>query len=313
MPDTTTTKMPLTGSVVPDHEYLTVKELAALLRLKERKIYDLAATGALPCSRATGKLLFPAAEIRQWIENAKSGGFAGPAEVVARPPIVLGSHDPLLDWAIRQSRCGLATYYDGSLDGLDRFVLGEGVAAGLHIYDAKTESWNAQAVAEAVGSQKAGRQNAVLISFAVRHRGLVFRSGAASPAGLSDLTGLRLIPRQVGSGTDTLFKELAARDGLDLSRLDLAEVARTEDEAVEAVRRGDADVAFGLEAVARSYGLEFTPVIEERFALLVDRKAWFEPPIQTLIGFCQTEVFLSRATTYGGYNVADFGSVVWNA
>ena len=42
----------------PEHEYLTVRELAALLRLKERKIYDLAASGKVPCSRATGKLLF---------------------------------------------------------------------------------------------------------------------------------------------------------------------------------------------------------------------------------------------------------------
>ncbi len=315
MPDTILPDPPRT-----DHEYLTVKELAGLLRLKERKIYDLAASGALPCSRATGKLLFPAAEIRQWVEQATSGGLAGAGavEVAARPPIVLGSHDPLLDWAIRQSRCGLASYYDGSLDGLNRFSRGEGVATSLHIYDASTESWNTQAVA-----QVAGRQNAVLISFATRQRGLVYQSGKMAHGGpsssglasfgLADLPGLRLVPRQPGSGTDTLFKELAARDGLDLSQLELTEVARTEDDAVEAVRRGDADVAFGLEAVARNYGLDFTTVIEERFALLVDRKAWFDPPLQALLGFCKTDTFLSRAKAYGGYDVTDCGDVVWNA
>jgi molybdate-binding protein len=90
-------------------------------------------------------------------------------------------------------------------------------------------------------------------------------------------------------------------------------MARTEDDAVEAVRRDDADVAFGLKAVACNYGLEFLPVIEENFALLIDRKAWFEPPIQMLVKFCQTDDFLSRAKTYGGYNVEDFGCVVWNA
>jgi len=30
-----------------------------LLRITERKVYDLAATGKVPCSRAMGKLLFP--------------------------------------------------------------------------------------------------------------------------------------------------------------------------------------------------------------------------------------------------------------
>lgn len=299
----------MTDIAFPDHEYLTVKELAELLRLKERKVYDLAASGAVPCSRATGKLLFPAAEIREWIERAKSGGEeTGEHTSAARPAILLGSHDPLLDWAIRQSRCGLATYYDGSLDGLDRFVRGEGVVAGLHIHDAKTDLWNVPAV-----SRVAAEQNAVLISFAARRRGLVFRSGEAILSGLPDLAGLRVVPRQPESGTDTLFRELAAKEGLDLSTLEFADVARTEDEAVEALRCGEADAAFGLEAAARAYGLEFAPVIEEHFALLVDRKAWFEPQVSKLVEFCASERLRERAKNYGGYDVRAFGSVLWNA
>jgi excisionase family DNA binding protein len=293
----------------PDHEYLTVKELADLLRLKERKIYDLASSGAVPVSKATGKLLFPAAEIRAWIENAKSGGLAGSSAASAtRPPIVLGSHDPLLDWAIRQSRCGLATFYDGSLDGLERFVSGEGIAAGLHIHDAASGEWNVPAV-----SRAAADRNAVLVSFAKRRRGLVYRAGGEVPSGLSDLKGRRFVPRQTESGTDTLFREIADREGLELSQLKLTDVARTEDEAVEAVRRGDADVTFGLEAVARSYGLEYLPIIEEEFALLVDRKAWFEAPLQKLVAFCGTKQFADRAEAYGGYDVEEIGAVIWNA
>lgn len=299
----------MTDIAFPQHEYLTVRELADLLRLKERKIYDLAASGAVPCSRATGKLLFPAAEIREWIAQAKSGGAAGKvATGAARPAIVLGSHDPLLDWAIRQSRCGLASYYDGSLDGLDRFVRGEGVATGLHIHDAQTGRWNVPAVSVA-----AAGQNAVLVTFVQRRRGIVFRPGEAAPSGLTDLAGCRVVPRQPESGTDALFAQLAAKEGLDLSDLDFAEVARTEDEAVEAVRRGDADAAFGLEAVSRSYGLAFRPIIEEQFALLVDRKAWFEKPVQALLAFCATDKFRKRAATYGGYDAKDFGDVIWNA
>lgn len=299
----------MTDLSLPDHEYLTVKELAALLRLKERKVYDLAASGAVPCSKATGKLLFPAAEIRQWIEQAKSGGLSVQgAGAAARPAIVLGSHDPLLDWAIRQSRCGLATFFDGSLDGLGRFAAGEGVAAGLHIHDAKSEQWNVPAVSDAVP-----HQNAVLISFATRRRGLVFLPGTTKPARLSDLAGKRMVPRQAESGTDTLFRELAAKEGLDLSELAFADVARTEDDAVEAVRRGDADVTFGLEAVARSYGLEFCPIVEEQFALVVDRKAWFDEPLQKLMDFCGGKPFASRAAAYGGYDITRLGNVIWNA
>lgn len=295
----------MTDLAFPAHEYLTVKELADLLRLKERKIYDLAASGEVPCSRATGKLLFPAAEIRQWIDSRQSGGHG---VVRARPRIVLGSHDPLLDWAIRQSRSGLATYFDGSLDGLDRFARGEGVICGLHIRDAPSGEWNVPSVARA-----AADLNAVLLGFAIRRRGLVFRKDGPHPAGFADVAHLRLAPRQEESGTQALFRQLVEAKGLDLSAADLAETARTEDDAVAAVRRGAADITFGLESVARAFGLEFLPVLEERFDLLIDRKAWFDPALQRFAAFCDSPAFRDRAAASGGYDVGTLGSVHWNA
>lgn len=297
----------MTDLAFPDHEYLTVKELADLLRLKERKVYDLAASGAVPCSKATGKLLFPAAEVRAWIEQAQSGGVSGQGHST-RPSIALGSHDPLLDWAIRQSRCGLATYYDGSLDGLERFARGEGVVAGLHIHDAQTDNWNVPAV-----SKVAEGTNSVLVTFATRQRGIVFQAGTFMPTDLSDLAGMRFVPRQPESGTDALFVELSEKQNLDITTLEMAEVARTEDEAVDTVRRGEADAAFGLEAVARAYGLEFLPVVEEQFAVLIDRKAWFEAPLQKLMAFCRSKQFSNRAEALGGYATSDVGTVLWNA
>lgn len=308
MPSPVNYQVPMTDIAFPDHEYLTVKELADLLRLKERKVYDLAASGQVPCSKATGKLLFPAGEIRQWIEQAKSGGGVTPGVSAARPRIVLGSHDPLLDWAIRQSRCGLASYYDGSMDGLQRYVRGEGVAAGMHLYDPDTDRWNVPAAVE-----QATGQNAVLVHFAKRQRGLVYRPTSLTPTGLKDLSGHRFVPRQGESGTDRLFRDLAVRDDLDVSSLRLTAVARTEDEAVESVRRGDADATFGLETVARSYGLEFLPIIQEEFALLVDRSAWFDPPMQSLLGFFATDQFQKRAHAVGGYDTSGQGTVLWNA
>lgn len=294
----------MTDQQIPPHEYLTVKELADLLRLKERKVYDLAASGEVPCSRATGKLLFPAAGIRAWIEGAQSGA-ARPS--VPRPGVFLGSHDPLLDWAIRQSRCGLATFFDGSLDGLARFVSGEGVAAGLHVRDSDG-SWNLAAVREA-----AAGQDAVLIRFAARRRGLVLRPDGPAPKGLAELAGLRLAPRQESSGTAGLLRDLAAEAGLDLGRVSETPMERTEDDAVQSVRRGEADVTFGLESVALAYGLPFVPVIEERFDLLIDRRAYFEPAMQGLMAFCRSDAFGQRAKSLGGYDVTGLGEVVWNA
>lgn len=281
-------------------EYLTVAELAELLRLKERKIYDLAASGAVPCSRATGKLLFPTREIRDWIADHSTG----PPASAERPKVLLGSHDPLLDWAVRESGCGLATYFDGSLDGLARFLNGEGVACGLHIYDAASAGWNLAAVAQA--------RDAVLIGFATRRRGLVVRADGPPVTGLADLAGLRFAPRQEMSGSATLFRHLSQAAGLPAGFLTLTQVARTETESVQAVARGEAEVTFGLETVARDFGLRFVPLMDEGFDLLIDRRAYFDPPMQALMRFCAGPGLGDQADRLGGYDLAAMGAVRWN-
>ena len=59
----------------PMPDYLTTREVADLIRLKERKVYDLVATGAIPCVRVTGKLLFPRSLIEAWLaRHAEYGG-----------------------------------------------------------------------------------------------------------------------------------------------------------------------------------------------------------------------------------------------
>ncbi|MEQ5870989.1 helix-turn-helix transcriptional regulator [Sagittula sp. NFXS13] len=285
-------------------EFLTVPELAELLRIKERKVYDLASTGEVPCTRATGKLLFPAQGVRAWLDAHSEGAVSKPP----RPSVVLGSHDPLLDWAIRESRCGLASYFDGSSDGLARFRRREGVAAGLHILDADGRAWNIPRVA-----RDCSGQNAVLVRFATRSRGLVLGRDVQGIAAMVDLKGRRIVPRQPDSGSGVLFRHLAERAGLPLNTLTQTDIARTETEAVQTVARGDADATLGLESVARDFGLPFVPLIDERFDLLVNRRAWFDTPMQRLMTFCQSEAMMFRAERMDGYDLSGLGTVRWNA
>ena len=85
-------------------ELLTTDEAAAYLRLSERKLYELVANRAVPCSKATGRWLFPKAALDQWVMDGLQAA-RGPRA----PAIVGGSHDPLLEWALRESGSGLAT------------------------------------------------------------------------------------------------------------------------------------------------------------------------------------------------------------
>ncbi len=286
-------------------DYLTTKELAEMLRIKERKVYALAASGDVPCSRAMGKLLFPREAIETWLAERSSGERKADKP---RANVFLGSHDPLLDWALRESRCGIATFFDGSTDGLTRFANSEGVATGLHLYDSASGRWN-----ETIVAARFGAMPVVLVEWARRARGLIVTGGLKKKiTSIADLKGRSVSPRQAESGAQALFEQLTSQAGLSEADLTLTAPARTEADAALAVLEGKADAAFGLACIAAQYRLPFVPLIEERFDLLVHRRAWFEPPMQTFLKFCRTQTFQTRAREMTGYDIANLGAVHFN-
>jgi len=287
-------------------EFLTTREVAALLRVKERKVYDLAAAGEIPCRRVTGKLLFPRAEVEAWL----AGGRAAPAPAHRAPDVVSGSHDPLLDWSLRESGSGLASFFDGSLDGLDRLADGEAIACGLHVFEPETGGWN-RALAEA----RLRGSGVVLVEWAKRNRGLIVAPGLEGQlTSVADLRGRRVALRQPKAGGQILFDHLLAEAGLGRADIEpIPDRARTEAEAAAAVASGQADAAPGLEAMARQFRLGFVPLVTERYDIAIERRACFEPRWQALTTFCRTPAFAAKAAELGGYDLAEHGRVHWNA
>lgn len=281
--------------------YLTVREVAALLRLKERRIYALARSGVLPVRRVTGRLLFARDELAAWMSARE------PTAAAEGPPAVLvGSHDPLLDWALRESGSGLASFCDGSLDGLARMARGEAVAAGLHLAE-PDDTWNIAHVKEHLPQAPI-----VLLQWAWRERGLIVPP--ENPLGIgaiADLAGRRLVARQERAGSQLLLEQLLLRE--EVRAGPTAEVARSEADAALAIVDGKGDAAFGLACMARQFRLDFIPVVRERFDLAVDRRGHFEPPLQRLIRFCRSPAFARKAGEMGGYDLGRQWEVEYNA
>ncbi|HEX2367495.1 MAG TPA: helix-turn-helix domain-containing protein, partial [Bradyrhizobium sp.] len=113
-------------------EFLTTSEAADYLRLGERKLYELVTAGAIPCSKVTGKWLFPRHELDLWVLS----GLARPPGMIApdAPPIVGGSQDDLLEWSLRESGSGLASLNEGTMRGVERLQRGEVMAAAIHFH-----------------------------------------------------------------------------------------------------------------------------------------------------------------------------------
>lgn len=291
---------PVSGQSTAEHEFLTTREVADLLRIKERKVYDLVAEDAIPCVKATGKLLFPKAALREWLGQKDS----------RRPNVLSGSHDPLLDWAIRESDCGLATQLDGSLSGLDSFEASNSMATGLHVLHldaaAGTEHWNIPSV-----SDRFANAPVVMIQWAWRQQGLVLSKDKSGITNLAQLKACRIAIRQSGAGGMILFNHELEAHGLSLNDFEVVDTCRTEAEVIAAVASGQADCAPGLLNLASLYGLDFLPLREERFDLLVDRYSYFDKPFQTLLEFTRSKAFQKKLNNMPGYKTDGLGTVVW--
>jgi excisionase family DNA binding protein len=293
--------------LMPD--VLTLKEAAGYLRLSERSLYQLARTRRLPAAQLGGKWLFPRVLLERWLAAQADGPDV--AHRLDPPSILAGSHDPLLDWAVRQSGCGLALRTGGSLEGLAAVARGEALVAAIHLLDPDTGTYNEPAAREAL----AGR-GIVGISWAWREQGLIVPPG--NPRGLAavaDLAqpGVRVAGRQPRAGSHILLTHLLTEAGLRLDLVSfLAQPALSKDEVAAAVAEGRADAGFGIRAEAASRGLGFVPLIRERFDLVMERRHYFGPAVQALLAFARTELFAARAARMGGYDLIASGAVAFN-
>jgi excisionase family DNA binding protein len=291
-----------------EREFMTTREVADYLRIKERRVYELVRQRAIPCTRVTGKWLFPRALVDLWLAEHVDG------EPAARPPpVVAGSQDPLLDWAVKESGCGLALLAGGSLDGIRRFADGEAVMAGMHLLDAESGEFNVPSLRASLRGPGMARQGLVLIEWAWRQQGLVVAAG--NPRGIARLSDLRdksltVVRRQAEAGSHLLLAHLLEREGLDAGDLRFGgDTARSETDLGLAILEGRAEAGLAVAAVAGTLKLGFVPLIRERYDLLLRRRDYFEPPLQCLFAFARGAAFARRAEEMGGYDVSGLGTV----
>lgn len=291
-----------------ENAYMNTEEASAYLHIRERKLYELVANGEIPCSKVTGKWLFPRAALDRWVES----GLTMPGGMTAAlpPPIIGGSHDPLLEWAVRQSGCGLALLPEGSEAGLARLARHEVVAAAVHLHGGGDSDETANI--EAIVSDHA-LHDAVLIHLVRREQGLMVAPG--NPLKLRDVAhareaGARFGLRQKGAGAQLLLERLIARhDGAPADLVSPLNPFATGQHLAHAIRHGDIDCGIAARAVAATHGLDFIPLVWEYFDLAIRRRDFFEPGPQALFALLRTEEFRRQADYFTGYDYRDTGAV----
>ena len=237
-----------------------------------------------------------------------------PVEKLENTVVVIGSHDPLLDELgdmlhLENSSIYMSSSHVGSMGGIMAVRRGEAHAAGCHLLDTATGSYNLAFIKKYF--PKGGVK---LVRCVGRQQGMMVAKG--NPLKIqkfSDIAGegVRYVNRQKGSGTRILTDYLCKRDNLNVDAIygyDREELTHTS-VAVQ-IASGSADAGMGIYSAAKLYDLDFIPICIEEYDLIIPDHAWDTPQVQQMLATMKSEEFKEKILSLGGYTVENPGQII---
>jgi excisionase family DNA binding protein len=300
-------------------ELMNTKEVAQYLDIHEKQVYLLIKAGKIPCTRVTGKWIFPVHLIDEWIQNSAKDSLKQArkkAKSFTGTLLAAGSNDPVLDMlltAIRKDypEFNIFSSNTGSVNGLETLNTGLTDIAFSHLYDAASGDYNIPYL-----RQYCTNQSPVVVNLFYRQIGfLVAKSKSKIFKGWESLThkSIRFVNRQKGSGIRVLLDHELKKRGIacdDIPGYD-NEVC-THFEVGLSLISSEADTGIASAAVARILDLDFYPLVDERFDMILDKNTFFQPPVQAFIETLQSDKFKNRVEKVGNYNFSHAGKILYS-
>jgi molybdate transport repressor ModE-like protein len=152
-----------------------------------------------------------------------------------------------------------------------------------------------------------------LVDLVTRNQGLMVAKGNPKRiTGVRDLArrGVRFVNRQSDSGTRYLFDLLLAKHKVDDRAIQGYDTSEFTHAAVAAyVASGMADVGFGVETPARKFGLDFIPLLRERYFFLFSAEKENSAVITEVLGIIRSPTFQKAVDKLPGYSAVNCGRV----
>jgi len=223
-----------------------------------------------------------------------------------KPAVIFsGSHDLAFEGIARnlEKYMALLSLSVGSLDGLVNLRQGLCQISGAHLLD-ETGEYNTPFVHHLFPDR-----NMEIVTLAYRTQGLML--AGRNPKGIKKISDLarpnvRFVNRNPGSGTRLWFDTELKKLKIPAEKINgYDKTVKTHSEAAALVANNHVDVTLGLQAAAYQYGLDFIPLFEERYDLVLPREN--EKPLLPLLDYIQTSDFRNSLALLTGYNSAHSG------
>lgn len=287
-----------------------------MLGVNEKRVYSLVSEKGLPATKITGKWLFPAHLVDQWIE---ANTINYPETDKRLPPyegllVLTGSNDLLLDKTIaifnQHHPDQVAVFGNlGSMGGLRALRQNFCHIATSHLMQENGDEYNFSFARSELDTMPA------VVNFCRRRQGILLPKGNPKKIhAVSDLgkPGISIVNRPLGTGTRLLFDRELQKAGLKGERIEgyHREFSRHLDVGLE-ILAGRADAGPAIQPAAVLLNLDFLPIRWERFDLLIKKERFFDPGIQLFLSILHEPDFVNAAGQLTGYEISTSGKMVF--
>ncbi len=230
--------------------------------------------------------------------------------------VAIGSHDNIIDILANLLHKGKKTIrvssaHVGSMGGIMAIRRGEAHIAGSHLLDEESGDYNVSFIKRFLQGIPLK-----LINLCYRQQGLMVAQG--NPLGITGFMDVAeknfsFINRQNGAGTRLLTDKTLGDLGVNPSQINGYDHEEyTHMSVAAAIADGSVDCGMGILAAANALNLDFVPVAEERYDLIIPDRFMQDSKIVALLELIRSsEEFAELVTNLGGYNLRDCGRLMY--
>ena len=302
---------------------LSTQEVADILHVSKSTIYDLIRRGEINSYKIGRKVRFTQDDVDAYIARSRHEHSTQPVKTVdtgstlrtpsqsAGPELIISGQDVVLDILanyLQQEGLSAGRTYLSSFEGLLALYQDKVDVAACHLYDGS--GYNAGFVRSLVPGIPA-----VLVNVSYRSVGFYVRRG--NPKGIrgwEDLArrDVSILNRRPGSSSRILLDVQLKRLKLAASNIrGYEKIMRSHLTMAAAIAEGEADLAIGTERISRQMeGIDFIPLLEERYDIAVKKARLDSPPVQKLIAVMNQPAFRRELSRFSGNDYRDSGKII---
>ena len=302
---------------------LSTQEVADILHVSKSTIYDLIRRGEIHSYKIGRKVRFTQDDIDAYIARSRHEHSTRPVknidthstlltpEKADEPELIISGQDVVLDILanyLQQYGVNAARTYLNSFEGLLSLYQDNVQVVACHLFDGY--DYNASFVRSLMPGVPA-----VLVNISYRTQGFYVPKG--NPKGIkgwSDLgrEDITVLNRRVGSSARILLDVELKRLGIPASRVKgYDKIMKSHLTMAAAIAAGEADFAIGTERISRQIeNLDFIPLLEERFDLVIKKEMLETKAVQTLLKVLNMPAFREEIARFSGNDYRDMGKII---